>query len=78
MLNIIPALDALDVERVRELFREYERSLGVDLNYQGFDDEVASLPGAYAPPRGALFMAMDGDDAGGCVAMRPLGEDCAR
>ena len=75
MLTIVPAVGAEDVERVRGLFREYQRALGVDLNYQGFDDEVASLPGVYAPPRGALFLALDGDDAAGCVAMRPLGED---
>src|SRR5688572_825646 len=75
MLTIVPAVQPLDIERVRVLFREYERSLDVDLGYQGFDDEVAFLPGAYAPPRGALFMAMDGDEAAGCVAMRPLGED---
>jgi ribosomal protein S18 acetylase RimI-like enzyme len=75
VLRIVPAVSADDVERVRVLFREYERALGVDLSYQGFGDEVASLPGAYAPPRGALFLAMDGDDASGCVALRPLGED---
>jgi putative acetyltransferase len=75
MVTIVPAVSADDIQRVRELFGEYQRALGVDLNYQGFEDEVASLPGAYAPPRGALFIALDGDDAAGCVAMRPLGED---
>jgi putative acetyltransferase len=75
MLTILPAVNPEDIEIVRGLFREYERSLGVDLGYQGFDEEVASLPGAYAPPRGALFIAMDGDEASGCVAMRSLGED---
>jgi putative acetyltransferase len=74
MLTIVPAVTDDDVERVRELFREYQQALGVDLGYQGFDAEVAGLPGAYAPPRGALFLALDGDVAAGCVAMRPLGE----
>lgn len=74
MLKILPALSARDFDSVRELFLEYERSLGVDLGYQGFDAEVASLPGVYAPPRGALFIAFDGDVASGCVALRPLDE----
>jgi putative acetyltransferase len=55
---------------VRALFREYESSLGVDLGFQGFHDEVATLPGLYAPPRGRLLIAVDGDDAAGCVALR--------
>jgi ribosomal protein S18 acetylase RimI-like enzyme len=75
MLSIVPASSPNDIERVRTLFREYERSLGVDLCFQGFDDEVAGLPGAYAPPRGRLFVLLDGQDAAGCVALRSLGED---
>jgi putative acetyltransferase len=75
MLTIVPAVAADDIERVRELFVEYQRALGVDLNYQGFDGEVAGLPGDYAPPRGALFLCLDEGDAAGCVAMRPIGED---
>lgn len=61
---------------MKELFLEYESSLGVDLSFQGFPQEVASLPGAYAPPRGRLLVALD--DAGeiaGCVAMRAVGDD---
>jgi len=74
MLTILPAITPADIERVRVLFREYEQSLGVDLCFQGFEEELATLPGAYAPPRGALFVALDGNEAGGCVALRPLGE----
>ena len=72
---IVPAASAGDVDEVRALFREYEQSLGVSLCFQGFDAELASLPGVYAPPRGRLLIARD--DAGraaGCVALRPLGD----
>jgi ribosomal protein S18 acetylase RimI-like enzyme len=75
MLRIAHAVDPRDVDRVRALFREYEQSLGVDLCFQGFEQELATLPGAYAPPRGRLLLALDGDDAAGCVALRPLGVD---
>jgi len=57
---------------VRELFREYADSLGVDLSFQGFEDELARMPGEYAPPRGALLLAGEGGEAAGCVAIRPL------
>ena len=64
-----------DIEAVRSLFREYAASLGIDLSYQGFDAELAGLPGQYAPPRGRLVLARDhrGEPAG-CVALRPLPE----
>jgi ribosomal protein S18 acetylase RimI-like enzyme len=74
-LTIVPAASLPDVERARALFREYERSLAVDLGYQGFEAELAALPGAYAPPRGRLFLALVAGEAVGCVALRPLGED---
>lgn len=56
--------DADDVELVRTLFREYADSLGVDLSFQGFDDELAALPGGYD----ALLVALPGL---GCVGVRP-------
>ncbi len=66
---------ATDLGIVAGLFREYAGSLGIDLSYQGFEAELAGLPGAYAPPAGALLLAyaLDGD-ALGCVAIRPLAE----
>jgi ribosomal protein S18 acetylase RimI-like enzyme len=66
-----------DMAVVRELFREYQHELGVDLGFQGFDAELASLPGAYAPPRGRVLLAEQAGAAAGCVALRPLsGHDC--
>ena len=60
------------VEAARTLFREYAQAIGVDLEYQGFAAELASLPGPYAPPNGALLIARAGTDVAGCVALRPL------
>jgi putative acetyltransferase len=57
----------------RELFREYVEAIGIDLEYQGFSAELASLPVPYAPPAGALLIARCGGLVAGCVAMRPLG-----
>ena len=57
---------------VVELFREYATSLPFDLAFQGFEVEVASLPGDYAPPLGALIVARVDTAPVGCVALRPL------
>jgi putative acetyltransferase len=64
------ATDVSDVEEVRVLFREYAASLPFALDFQDFDREVADLPGAYAPPRGALLLAREA----GCVGLRPIDE----
>jgi putative acetyltransferase len=69
----IEAADSPDeIAAVRALFLEYARSLGVSLGFQGFDQEVAALPGRYAPPRGRLLIARQGTDIVGCVGLRPL------
>ncbi|MCG2575920.1 carbonate dehydratase [Dechloromonas sp. XY25] len=71
-LRTLTANDTEALEQVRQYFRNYAAWLGVDLSYQNFDQEMASLPGAYAPPQGRLFFAeVDGRPAG-CVGVRPL------
>jgi ribosomal protein S18 acetylase RimI-like enzyme len=54
------------------LFGDYARSIGIDLEFQGFSRELASLPGDYAPPDGAILLLMDGERAVACVALRKL------
>lgn len=66
------AVSAADIAHARALFEEYAAWLGVDLGFQGFEEELATLPGKYAPPRGRLFLA--GGDPVGCIALRPLDE----
>lgn len=65
-------MNAQDMAIVGELFQEYAIGLDIDLGFQDFDEEVATLPRDYAPPRGALLLAwVDGSPAG-CCALRPL------
>jgi GNAT superfamily N-acetyltransferase len=63
-----------DLDDVRTLLREYAASLPMPLDFQHFDREFAELPGAYAPPRGALLIARAPEGIAGCVALRPLEE----
>jgi ribosomal protein S18 acetylase RimI-like enzyme len=72
MTDIRLAVTAADIAAAQGLFREYAGTLDVDLGYQGFEREVAALPGDYAPPRGALLLAGPADAPIGCVALRPL------
>lgn len=69
--EISPAGEA-DLDTVRVLLREYAAALGFSLDFQDFDRELAGLPGAYAPPAGALLLARDAGEAAGCVALRPI------
>lgn len=65
---------ARDTALARALFEEYAAWLNEDLCFQGFAEELASLPGAYAPPRGRLLLAGVDGDAFGCIALRPLSD----
>jgi len=58
---------------IRTLFQEYAAWIRINLCFQGFADELASLPGLYAPPRGRLLLASSGEEPAGCVALRPAG-----
>ena len=72
LIDIRLAEGAADIAAIRELFADYQTDIGIDLCFQGFDDELAALPGDYAPPAGALLLAtVDGQPAG-CCALRPL------
>ena len=68
----IACAGAADLDDIKAMFREYSALVAEALCFQGFDEELASLPGAYAPPSGALLIARDGQAAAGCVALRRL------
>jgi putative acetyltransferase len=69
-MQLIQPGNAAEWEHVRELFREYWSSFGFSPCFQGFETEVAGLPGAYAPPEGALVLALIDGEVAGCAALR--------
>jgi GNAT superfamily N-acetyltransferase len=69
------AAGAADLEAACALFREYADRLRVDLCFQGFDEELATLPGRYARPDGRLFLACRDEAAVGCAALRRFDAD---
>jgi ribosomal protein S18 acetylase RimI-like enzyme len=71
--KITPVRNATDLADTIKLFYAYAESLGIDLSFQGFDAEMAGMPGKYAPPQGELLLARNSkDEAIGCVGLRPL------
>ena len=74
MIEIVPAHTPDQIEEARQLFKEYVAWLEIDLCFQNFDVELAGLPGDYAPPRGCLLLAVDGDQIAGCIALRKIAD----
>jgi putative acetyltransferase len=72
-MRIVQANGQNDTEHARTLFHEYQVSVGISLCFQNFDQELANLPGDYAPPDGRLLLATEDDQVAGCIAMRKLG-----
>jgi ribosomal protein S18 acetylase RimI-like enzyme len=75
-MKFVQAQTTAHIEQARELFREYEAWLGLDLCFQNFEKELAELPGAYAPPDGRLLLAYENGELAGCVALRKLEDGC--
>ena len=71
-LTLRQAESPAQITQARELFREYADSLGFSLCFQSFDQELARLPGDYAPPDGRLLIAEYRGQLAGCVALHKL------
>lgn len=70
--EVQPAESPQQLAAIRELFLEYANSLGFSLCFQSFDQELAGLPGDYAPPQGRLLLASSAESPAACVALHPL------
>ncbi len=71
-MEIIEATTAQQLVTAAELFREYQLELDVDLCFQDFESELATLPGRYASPGGSILLAVGDGETIGCVAVRPI------
>jgi GNAT superfamily N-acetyltransferase len=74
-MKLIQAESAVEMEQARQLFREYQAWLQIDLCFQNFEKELANLPGDYAAPAGRLLLAYEDAQLTGCVALRKLDDD---
>jgi putative acetyltransferase len=74
MIELVHVDTSEKIEKTREIFRQYARFLDFDLSFQGFAEELASLPGDYSSPAGGLLLAQEGNETGGCVALRKIGD----
>lgn len=75
MIHFIKAVSDVQLREIRGLFKEYADSLGFDLDFQNYADELASLPGEYKAPRGVLLLAYWDGEVAGCVALRPIDDE---
>jgi putative acetyltransferase len=75
MIEIIPVETEQQIADAKKLFREYEAWFGMDLCFQGFEEELRGLPGKYVSPNGRLLLATVDDDSAGCIAMRGLDKE---
>lgn len=74
MLNIVQVESATQLDQARQLCREYAENLGINLCFQNFEQELAELPGRYAPPLGRLLLALSDEKLVGCIALRKIDE----
>src|SRR5437660_5662903 len=75
MLSLVQANSESEVREARELFREYSAWLDLNLCFQNFEYELASLPGDYQPPEGRLLLAFENERLAGCIALRKIADD---
>jgi GNAT superfamily N-acetyltransferase len=71
-MNFVNAATSRQLDSVRQLFMEYQAGLGIDLDFQGFEEELNSLPGIYSPPAGRLYLIEVENEVAGCGALKPL------
>jgi ribosomal protein S18 acetylase RimI-like enzyme len=71
---IFEAKTQKDIDSAKSLFIEYANSLNFDLCFQGFDEEIATLPGKYSQPEGIIYLARHNNSIAGCIALRKLEE----
>ena len=73
-MKLIKVASESDLREARALFIEYASSLRFDLSFQGFDEEIARLPGEYSQPDGCILLAYEDSNVAGCVALRKLAD----
>jgi putative acetyltransferase len=74
MIELVRVDTPEKIEKTRKIFRQYARFVDFDLSFQGFAEELASLPGDYSSPAGGLLLAQEGNETAGCVALRKIGD----